>query len=258
LAPNFFWLAFFSSGRHTIRTIHDGSRTVKQQHYIYDNMHFASPPLQQQQATAAPLGPQTFGLVVSGWPVRTDFHPVDPTGRKFVLRLYCPGDLPAPISSVSELTVFALAPIPLDHGALVYWQIEAAGTGTNATATGFELLGSITADRPSSVFQTGWSEHEQLLEIASAQSVVVTIGVSLEPLANVQNLTSSLRDHQQTKLFVAQRVALDLFNFMASFDAGTGGNQHMVVPKNIFDRWFQRFENRFRRDPTFFLRNKDS
>jgi hypothetical protein len=44
---------------------------------------------------------------------------------------------------------------------------------------------------------------------------------------------------------------------MQSFDTGAAGASQMVVPNNIFDRWFRRFENRFQRDPNFFLKSDD-
>jgi hypothetical protein len=219
---------------------------------------------QQQVAPASPSnGPQqAFGLVVPGGPVRTDFVPVDASGLKFSLRLNCPGDLPTPLTSVTELVFFLLpsAPLPPDLGVLCYWQIEAAtvapGQGTPAS-TGFELLGAITPTRPSSVFHTGWSEHEQVNEVTSlGVPVTVTIGVSLEPLATLDNVGAM--NTKQGRLFIAQKIASDLFKFMQSFDTGAAGASQMVVPNNIFDRWFRRFENRFQRDPNFFLKSDDS
>jgi hypothetical protein len=224
--------------------------------------------------------PQYVGLLIDGLPIRTDFQPIDASGQKFALKLYCPGDLPTPISRISEIVLFLMpnVPIPPGYGVMAYWQITAAITTTSPTgqqsqqeppSTGFELLGSLTPSRPSGVFTTGWSDHEQLLEVSSSgQAVYVTIGVAFEPLGNIQNIQERSGDNSNNnnmtnrRLFVAQKIAMDLFVFMKSFDTGEGGgsgnNSNMVVPKNIFDRWFQRFEARFRRDPNFFLRDKDS
>jgi hypothetical protein len=217
----------------------------------------------QQAEPASPSnGPQQFfGLVVPGGPVRTDFMPVDATGLKFALRLNCPGDLPTPLTSVTELVFFLLpsAPLPPDLGVLCYWQIEAAAAASGqgpAANTGFELLGAITPTRPSSVFHTGWSEHGQVIEVTSSGvPVTVTIGVSLEPLATLENVGAI--NTKQGRLFIAEKIASDLFRFMQSFDTGAAGAGQMVVPNNIFDRWFKRFENRFRRDPNFFLKSDD-
>lgn len=220
-----------------------------------------------QQVVRSPsnAGQQYFGLIVPGGPVRTDFTPVDNTGLKYSLRLECPGNMPLPLTSVTELVFFLLpnVPLPPDHGVMCYWQMEAAATSLLASqcpqqatvTTGFELLGAITPNQPSVVFHTGWSEHEQAIEVSSRNTpVTITIGVSLEPLSNIQNMGALRAD---SRLFVAQKVAADLFKFMGSFDTGAAGGNQMVVPKNIFDRWFQRFENRFRRDPNFFLKQAD-
>lgn len=208
-----------------------------------------------------PPGREFFGLIVPGGPLRTNFSPVDNTGLKFSMQLAA-NDLPGPLPSITELVFFLLPNIPLphNHGVVCYWQIAATvslSPGQPPPSTGFELLGATTPDRPSIVFQTRWSEHEQALEATnSGQPVVVTIGVSLEPLDSIRNLSSF--DPFSQRLFVAEKIAMDLFKFMQSFDTGTAGSSQMVVPKNIFDRWFQRFENRFRRDPNFFLRSSDA
>jgi protein Hikeshi len=205
-----------------------------------------------------------FGLIVPGSPVRTDFSAMD-SSNKFALRLHCPGDINVPLATVTEIVFFTLPniPIPAGHGVLCYWQIASSEATSHITlSTGFELLGAITPDRPSSIFPTGWSENEELMEVSSAGiPVVVTIGASLEPLDNIQNLgshrTTSSTPTSQSRLFVAQKIASDLFHFMQSFDTGAAGSGYMSVPNNIFDRWFQRFENRFRRDPNFFLKSDE-
>lgn len=199
-----------------------------------------------------------FGLLIPNYPVRTDFAPVDQ--GKCVLTMNCPGDLAAPLASITEVGLFLMpnVPLPLGHGVLCYWQITAAFApqpGQPPGATGYELLGSMTQDKPSSIFQTGWAEHEQLVEISSTGTPVrVTIAVSVEPLNNIQNLSETV-PRSERRLFVAQKVALDLFKYMQSFDSGRGGPGQMVVPNNIFDRWLQRFESKFCRDPNFFLKN---
>lgn len=197
---------------------------------------------------AATPQPSPFGLVVPGLPVRTDFVTVDAT--KFSLSLTCPGDITVPLATIRDLCFFCQAPLPSDQGVLVYWQIA---TPNNGPSTGFELLGSLTPGQPSAIFQTGWAEHEQLVELAGAPALLLTIGVSIEPLANLQNLSASVPNRQ---LFVAQKIARDLFNFMQSFDTGAAAG-YMSVPTNIFDRWWRRFEQRFQRDPQFFLKSND-
>lgn len=147
-------------------------------------------------------------------------------------------------------------PLPPDHGVQIFWSISGVPQqpGVQPPSTGFELLGSLTPDKPSEVFRTGWSEHEQLAEImASNIPTVVTIGLSIEPLNNIANVQG--KNRLEHRMFVAQKIAGDLFRYMQSFDTGgASGSGQMIVPANIFDRWMQRFETRFRRDPNFFLK----
>jgi hypothetical protein len=213
-----------------------------------------------QPTTGVSPAPTTFGLLVPGSLVHTQFLPVD--NLKFSLQLSCPGDISSPITAINEIVFFLLPNVTLPHdtGVLVYWQIASTANTmmSEPQSTGFELLGSLTPDRPSGVFQTGWSEHPQLMDLSPDTPVSVNFGVSLEPLATVANLAAT-RDsaYQQRRLFVAQKIASDLFNFMQSFDKGTGGAGNMVVPTSIFDRWFLRFSNRFKRDPNFFMKSSE-
>ena len=194
------------------------------------------------------------GVMVPGGPVRTDFAPVDGSGTKLSLTLTCPGDLPSPLSSVAEMVCFVVpnAPIPPNCGLLVYWQVHDGAQ----TQTGFELLGTLTPDRQSGVFRTGWGTNEQISNLpvgGGGPAVMVTIGVSIESLVEVKNQTVDTWDN---RLFVAQKIANDLFHYMQSFDSGNQSGQ-LQVPTFVFDRWLQRFEARYRRDPNFFMKQQD-
>lgn len=202
-----------------------------------------------------PVGNPIFGLVIPGGPVMTDFVPMDPTGKKFAITLSSPGQLPSPLTMVNEVVCFLTNPqsLPPDHGVLVYWQLRYA-----QEQSGFELLGSLAPNRPSEILRTGWSEHSQFLAVGPNEGAQVTIGLSIEPMESVQNLASAIDANNRSKRpLVAQKIAKDLFNFMNSFDSGASGPTQMVVPKNIFERWWQRFENKSKRDPNFFLKNTD-
>ena len=197
-------------------------------------------------------GASPLGLIVPGGPLHTQFVPMDNTGKRFGLTLTSPGQLPTPLSSVNEVVCFVQSQaLPPNHGLLVYWQVS-----YRQEQSGFELLGSLTADRSSEIFRTGWSEHDQMLAIGPNEPATVTIGISIEPLDSIQNLASSTANvqNQSRRPYVAQKIAQDLFNFMNSFDTGSSGSTQMVVPKNIFERWWTRFENKSKRDPNFFLK----
>lgn len=205
-----------------------------------------------------------FGVIFSDHPLRTDFVPVDGSGQKFALRLSCPGDIVMPLASIQDVVFFCLpnVPLPPGMGVMVYWQITEAGPsvygGKVPATSGFELLGAVTPAKPSAVFRSGWGEHEQLLEVAkNGTPVILTVGASLEPLETIAN-SGALSDRvTERRLYSAQKIARDLFKYMLSFDAGTGGAGQIVVPQTIFERWFKRFESRFRRDPNFFMKDSE-
>ena len=228
------------------------------------------PPSQAPAAiglpSAAPVPPQVFGVIIPGSSPRTDFSP-DPSGTKYTLALtdhdLPPGGGPA---AVTDLVFFflpgAVQALPPGSGAMLYWQATAAIAGTpNATTTGFELLGAITPGKPSGILRTGWSTNEALAGLISTNNpnarITVTLGVSVEPLANVQNLgagTGGGRDDGN----VAKKIAMDLFNYLQSFDDTGAKAGYMTVPVNVFDRWMTRFQNKLRLDPVFFMKNRDS
>ncbi|KAG7366345.1 DUF775 domain containing protein [Nitzschia inconspicua] len=210
-------------------------------------------------------GPQPasfLGMVASGYPMRMDFCPTDPSGTKFTLSLNSIADLPTPLTQVHELAFFLLpnATLPPNTGLMIYWQLELPHGGP---ASGFELLGTLDpSTRPSEMFRTGWAEHDQFVSLPPNQIARINIGVSVEPIESVRNVEEqhNLSGKQQqvaaTTAVIAQKIGQELFNYMRSFDTnGATGNQTIAVPANIFDRWWQRFERKLQRDPNFFLKN---
>ena len=207
---------------------------------------------------------QVLGVLIPGGVVRTDFVPSDPSGKKFTLALT--GISGSDISDVSELVFFLLpgVPLPHDHGALLYWQIISSPASNPMSSTPFssgmittefELVGAIANHTPSGVFRTGWATNETISSATKSPSANVTInlGVSIEPMSSVQNM--GMIPDKTTN--VAMKIAMDLFNYMQSFDTGVGGGGNMLVPKNVFDRWMSRFEAKARVDPTFFMKSTD-
>ena len=201
---------------------------------------------------STPINNQLLGFVVPGGPVHTNFFATDASGLKYTLQLQAPGDLPIPMTTVTEVMCFLLpgATLPPQHGILVYWQVASLGN----EPTGFELFGSITPDRPSALFRTGWGWNEAIINMSQQPQVAVTLGVSIEPLANIENIL--VDGPTESRLHVAKQIATDLFTYMQSFDTGAVGN-FMTVPTNIFDRWMTRFEAKFRRDPSFFMKSSN-
>ena len=209
--------------------------------------------LSAQVATHTAASP--LGLIVPGGPVRTDFQQTDAT--KWTLQLRAPGDLPVPLSLVSDVCCFLLPTttttiIPPTHGLLLYWQVT-----TSTTSSGFSLLGSLTYDCPSGIFRTTWSECNDINTTTNSNNsiTVVTLGISMEPLQNIQNIANP-KEQWESRLFMAQKIGTDLYQYMQSFDTSRQQGQ-MVVPTTIFERWMTRFTSRLRRDPNFFMKNQE-
>uniref|UniRef100_A0A7S1B6R7 Hikeshi-like C-terminal domain-containing protein n=1 Tax=Corethron hystrix TaxID=216773 RepID=A0A7S1B6R7_9STRA len=212
----------------------------------------------QQQSQPHPL----FGLLVPGRSLRTDFCPISPT--QFTLRLSSE-DIPfaqgaklgAPpistslfLSSISEIVVTlfepAVASLGPDNAVILYWQAEGSDT--------FETLGALTALRPSGIFRTGWDTGiHPALKDGSCRAVI--IGASVESIEKAHNLELDTR-HIEDRLSMAKKIAINLFNFMESFNTHSGGcGQYMTVPTNVLERWMKRFEAKYKIDSNFFMRS---
>eukprot|EP00557_Chaetoceros_sp_GSL56_P008189 CAMPEP_0176498306 /NCGR_PEP_ID=MMETSP0200_2-20121128/12244_1 /TAXON_ID=947934 /ORGANISM="Chaetoceros sp., Strain GSL56" /LENGTH=230 /DNA_ID=CAMNT_0017896491 /DNA_START=125 /DNA_END=814 /DNA_ORIENTATION=- len=228
-------------------------------------MEMEQPLLSSAAMLPAITTPQPFGLIIPGHNVITDFIP-DCTGTKFTLNLPFPfqqqnQDVSTTLPlSISDLVFFLLPNIPLPPtcGAILYWSalpMDHSGNVVSNIAPGgptFELLGALTPTEPSAVFRTGWSNHEQLLSFAEQSmstnrlfsGIMITLGVSIEPLDNIKNLQIDQKGVQDRKN-VAKNIATDLFNYLQSFDdVGNAKNGWMTVPTIVFERWFKRFESK--------------
>ena len=225
--------------------------------------------LPQQQHVLAPSNnnppsQQPFGLIIPGKNVQMNFTPADASGTKLTLLLpFLNGETP---TFVSDLVLFLLPnmTLPPDQAAMVYWSAASLNPQSSSPKSEFQLLGALTPTKPSAVFRTGWSTHQTLLDLIESSSqygVQITIGLSLEPMQSVQNLEGMEKGGVQDRQHVGKKIALDLFQFLKSFDdsSGNGGARAgwMTVPTNVFDRWWKRFEAKIQRDPNFFMKNSD-
>ncbi|DAZ92739.1 TPA: hypothetical protein N0F65_002557 [Lagenidium giganteum] len=174
-----------------------------------------------------------FGVVVAGRPVMIDFKEIGPS--HYVTEIYDP-------MQVTDLTFFLLpnSPVPPGFGAVLYFAVPALQN--------WQLLGTVFAEKPSAIFRTGWPTHPDV-----AGQPVLQLGVSIEPLDNVKNLGIEASGLAERKEF-ALKIAMDLFNYMTSFSTSQD-QSYMVVPTNLLDKWMERFETKYKRDPNFMLKN---
>jgi hypothetical protein len=76
----------------------------------------------------------------------------------------------------------------------------------------------------------------------------------METIANLSLSYSGVED----RLVYARKIAEDLWNYMTSLavpNDATNSQGLMIVPLNIFDRWMERFDRKYRLDPNFMLKN---
>jgi len=107
----------------------------------------------------------------------------------------------------------------------------------------WEYCGCVANAKPSDVFALRWPVDDAGCAYANA-----SIGISVEPLASAMEKENALMQHKEE---FAKRVAEDLFRYMQSFQADGSTSDRMVVPVNILHKWYEKFTNRFRRDPGF-------
>lgn len=202
-----------------------------------------------------------FGVVLPGRAVQTDFVQADPSGLKYTLTIHedCgdSGNSSTSLSSISDIVFFLVNPaaFPNTHGAVLFAARQPVHDV--ATAPSFELLGAVHSERPSGIFRTKWNSGNENDGNAGTGAVVITLGVSVESRSHLQNLDVESQGVEDRVVHMARKIALNLFNFMQSFDDCNAKGGKMTVPVNVFERWIQRFKNRYKVDPNFFMKQDD-
>lgn len=110
-----------------------------------------------------------------------------------------------------------------------------------------EFLGVLTNLSPSNIFSTSWPWIP-----GTAERQVVQLHLTIE---NAQALLEKLnaKPPVDVRQELARKTALNLFRFIESY--GTAGSQALGTdPSTVLDKWFQRFQEKYRLDPNFMLR----
>lgn len=173
-----------------------------------------------------------FGLIVPGQPVITNFRKV--AKSKFSAQLHNP-------ISIDNICFFFRPGIKIPPlGVVVYFSIDSKQ---------WHLLGSISSDKPSEIFKTGWSTFPAMAPCKS-----VMLGISVESIDTVKNLQRGVRRDSRE---LAMHVAKNLHSFMTSFakpvPPALGISNAIIVPTDIVDRWMTKFKSKYDKDPTFFI-----
>ena len=173
-----------------------------------------------------------FGLVIPGLPSVTEFPQI--AANQWAI------DLPNP-ASINNLTFFITGPLPQDCAA-------ALSCSFPPDYTSLEFIGAVATEFPSDIFNTGWA-----LNPDKASCSAVRLVISLESISTIAPLVEQRKTRDIRQIY-AKKVALNLFRFMESFNQNTGQyGEYMMVPMDILDKWFLKFEHKFKFDPNFVL-----
>eukprot|EP01066_Platyproteum_vivax_P014838 Platyproteum_vivax@DN6628_c0_g1_i1.p1 len=177
-----------------------------------------------------------FGIVIPGRPVIVQFVADNaPQPTQWITEIETPRD-------VSDMAVFLSAPLGLPNvGIAVFWSA--------APFENFQYLGAISDLKPSSILSTGWSLNPDVVQLPSLRILLAL--KSAEELAALIEVTPPL----DLRKDYAKKIALNLFRFIESFSQ-VGANGLIQCPNNILDSWFLRFEEKFKKDPSFILRQE--
>ncbi|XP_042502907.1 protein OPI10 homolog [Macadamia integrifolia] len=142
---------------------------------------------------------------------------------------------------VREMCIFLLNgfSLPPDKALAVY--IQSPGSP-------FVFSGAISIARPSAVLTLQWPEPGGQMQLTSPDSAPLSakIGVSVEDLASLPSFDVALQKRIE---HLALKVGENLFNFMQSFCSVDGSR--LVVPMDILDRWFKKFQEKATKDPEY-------
>jgi len=142
---------------------------------------------------------------------------------------------------VTEMCIYLFdeASIPPDKAVAVYVQ---------SPGSTFQFRGGVTRACPSSVLALLWPTSSSQMNLIGSTSRPVTakIGVAIEDSATLPAL--NVGRHRQLEQ-VALNVGRNLFNFMQSFCHVQ--DNHLAVPRGIFEQWYKKFEERSQRDPEY-------
>ncbi|GMH26822.1 hypothetical protein Nepgr_028665 [Nepenthes gracilis] len=144
---------------------------------------------------------------------------------------------------IKEICIFLLNnfTLPPDKALAVY--IQSPGSP-------FLYCGAVTLSRPSAVLSLPWSQSSDggQLQLTNADSPALSakIGVSVDDLSSLPSLDVAADRNIER---MALKVGENLFNFMQSF-CGVDGSK-LVVPMDILDRWFKKFQEKAKRNPDY-------
>lgn len=145
---------------------------------------------------------------------------------------------------VKEICIFLLNEFSLPPEKALAVYVQSPGSQ-------FQYCGAVHRVCPSAVLPLLWPSPGGQLQIMApdASPLSAKIGLSVEDVISLPALNVG---QQQRVEALAMKVGENLFNFMQSFC--TVDVNKLVVPMDILERWFKKFQDKTKRDPEY-LRN---
>ncbi|KAJ3761733.1 DUF775-domain-containing protein [Lentinula raphanica] len=204
-----------------------------------------------------------FGCLVAGRLLQTNLQQIDDTHAIF--------ELPN-ASSINHVCVFLIGTIPFPDG-------YGATVHLHWPGRGFQLLGMLSNDKPSSIFRLrssftsstttrafDSSSNPEMLSDPSDTTAV--LGIAIEPLAQIFPQIQSLPSQNQQgptavdsttvarppidPTLLAERIVRHLFNYISGFASSQLGPD-VAVPMGIIAKWYEVFMSKVKNSGTAFL-----
>jgi hypothetical protein len=169
----------------------------------------------------------------------TNFVAVDPQ------KLVC--GLPD-YQNVTQFAITLLDPavVPAGFGVGVYYGFD----------QDWSYLGFITPENPTRFFKLPQSD-----DTTRHVSAVPQIGLLLESVANLSTLVCADQVAEAKTVDSVRGIATDLYKFISSFAQDhrsvNPSGDYLVVPGNVINRWLEKFNDKHRKTPFFWMEQKD-
>lgn len=142
---------------------------------------------------------------------------------------------------VKEMCIFLLNEFSLPPEKALAVYVQSPGSP-------FQYCGAVHRGCPSAVLSLLWPSPGGQMQIMApdAGPLSAKIGLSVEDVVSLPALNVG---QQRRVEALAMKVGENLFNFMQSF-CTTDANK-LVVPMDILDQWFKKFQDKAQRDPEY-------
>ncbi|CAG9822608.1 unnamed protein product [Phaedon cochleariae] len=189
-----------------------------------------------------------FGVIVSGRFVQTEFQQISETQLVTTIN---------DADNINHVAVFLTGAIPFPEGTAgqVYFSWPDPVAPPN-----WQPLGFLSNQKPSAIYKI--SSLKRLEEMGDSSNLMfgqshivhnAQIGISIEPLSNIQDIPSP--NNAESYVSFAQKMLKHFMNYALSF---TLTQANMVpdpsatyVPLSTVQNWYTNFERRLQQNPNF-------